>query len=230
MTRCLPRCRSFRSISWWHRPNEAQSPSISSLPKPKNRPDVLRRPIADVRCARTTSRPSRTSCCSASGCSLYGQFVGSGYGRPPSTRCVRSRPGQIASTTLPPGFSGAFEDTFELLLARVSGRLFQLSVTLRNRPAKADQFRAVLDLSPEEITYEQSKKSILLRCPQLAVRAPAGPRPASPQRRRPRSGAEDLRYCRTGTESSEPCPPTTPWPEQALAVSESAVVVAQERP
>ena len=39
---------------------------------------------------------------------------------------------------------------------------FQLCVTLRNRVAKADQFRAVLDYRQRELTYEQSKKSILL--------------------------------------------------------------------
>ena len=44
-----------------------------------------------------------------------------------------------------------------------------LSINLRNRQAKADQFRAVLQYRQSQITSEQQKKNILLRRAQLAV-------------------------------------------------------------
>ncbi len=45
-----------------------------------------------------------------------------------------------------------------------------LNINLRNRQAKADQFRAVLAYRQSQISSEQQKKNILLRRAQLEVR------------------------------------------------------------
>ena len=90
--------------------------------------------------------------------SLYGQFIGAGFGGPLNPDCAL---GPECTTTLPGGFPGALKDTFNYTSPEYQVG-FKLNVTLRNRVAKADQFRAVLDFRQRELSYEQQKKSILL--------------------------------------------------------------------
>jgi outer membrane protein TolC len=90
--------------------------------------------------------------------SLYGKYIGQGFGGLLNPVCAL---GSECTTSFPSGFGGAFENTFNYSSPEYQVG-FQLTVTLRNRLAKADQFRAVLDFRQSEITFEQEKKTILL--------------------------------------------------------------------
>ena len=77
---------------------------------------------------------------------------------------------------------------------------FRLNITLRNRIAKADQFRAVLEYRQKEVTFEQQKKSIRfdVRNAQYALQqaeaqvrgADEGPRPRPEDLQHRAAGAE----------------------------------------
>ncbi len=122
----------------------------------KNRPDVSEDQIA-MQIAQNNLKTIKNELLPK--LSLYGQFIGAGYGGQPNPACALGT--EECTTTLPSGFPGAFEDTFNYSSPEYQVG-FQLNVTLRNRLAKADQFRAVLDYRQKEMTYEQQKKNILL--------------------------------------------------------------------
>ena len=69
-----------------------------------------------------------------------------------------------------------------------------LSINLRNRQAKADQFRAVLQYRQSQITFEQQKKEHPLRRAQLEVCACSRRRPALTPPKGARPGAAHLRH------------------------------------
>lgn len=121
----------------------------------KNRPDVsmdqmaMQNAQASLKSIKNELLPSL---------SIYGQYAGSGFGGPLNPNC---KLGANCSTNLPGGFAGAFENTFNYSSPEYQVG-FKLNVTLRNRIAKADQFRAVLEYRQRELRYEQQKKSIRL--------------------------------------------------------------------
>jgi outer membrane protein TolC len=88
---------------------------------------------------------------------MYGLYAGAGTAGPKNLYCDI---GDECASDLPTSFSSMFANTFNY-----SSPEYQVGVTLqinlRNRQAKADQFRAVLAYRQSQITYEQQKKTIL---------------------------------------------------------------------
>jgi len=88
---------------------------------------------------------------------MYGLYAGAGTAGPKNPYCDL---GAECASDLPTGFPSMFANTFNY-----SSPEYQVGVTLqinlRNRQAKADQFRAVLAYRQSQITYEQQKKTIL---------------------------------------------------------------------
>lgn len=123
----------------------------------KNRPDVAEDQIA-MQIAQNNLRTIKNELLPR--LSLYGQYIGAGFGGQVNPACSPAL-GSLCSTTLPKNFTGAFENTFNYSSPEYQVG-FNLDITLRNRVAKADQFRAVLDYRQREVTYQQQKKSILL--------------------------------------------------------------------
>ncbi|HTA85638.1 MAG TPA: TolC family protein [Silvibacterium sp.] len=187
----------------------------------KNRPDVSEDAIA-MQIAQNNLKTIKNELLPK--LSLYGVFAGNGYGGQPNPVCALGS--EECSTTLPGGFPGAFQDTFNYSSPEYQVG-FQLSVTLRNRVAKADQFRAVLDYRQREVTYEQSKKSILLdvRNSQYALQQAQARVTAALKARDLAQKTFDIakQEQKLGAMSTY----DTLTAEQALAVSESAVAVAQ---
>jgi outer membrane protein TolC len=119
----------------------------------KNRPDVSMDEIAmqtaqiSLQAIKNELLPSLT---------LYGQYAGYGEGGPANGTCAL---GPACASTLPSGFGGALENSFNYTSPEYQVG-FKLNITLRNRIAKADQFRAVLEYRQKELTFEEQKKSI----------------------------------------------------------------------
>lgn len=86
----------------------------------------------------------------------YGLYAGAGTAGPANPYCTL---GAECISNLPTGFPGMFQNIFNY-----SSPEYQVGVTLainlRNRQAKADQFRAVLDYRKSQISLEQQQKNI----------------------------------------------------------------------
>jgi outer membrane protein TolC len=89
---------------------------------------------------------------------MYGLYVGAGTAGPKNPNCDLGT--QECSTTLPTGFPSMFANTFNYSSPEYQVGM-TLSINLRNRQAKADQFRAVLEYRQSQISSEQQKKNIL---------------------------------------------------------------------
>jgi outer membrane protein TolC len=187
----------------------------------KNRPDVSEDQIA-MQIAQNNLKTIRNELLPR--LSLYGIFAGNGYGGQPNPVCALGT--NECSTTLPTGFPGAFQNTFNYSSPEYQVG-FQLNVTLRNRVAKADQFRAVLDYRQKEISYEQQKKTILLdvRNSQYSLQQTQARVTAAEKARDLAQKTFDIskQEQKLGAMSTY----DTLTAEQALAVAESAVAVAQ---
>jgi outer membrane protein TolC len=88
---------------------------------------------------------------------LYGLYAGAGTAGPVNPLCNPST--QDCSTSLPTGFPSMFVNTFNYSSPEYQVGM-TLSINLRNRQAKADQFRAVLQYRQSEISSEQQQKGI----------------------------------------------------------------------
>ncbi len=185
----------------------------------KNRPDVSEDQIA-MEIAQNNLKTIKNELLPS--LSVYGEFIGAGFGGLLNPECKLSD----CSTTLPNGFGGAFQDTFNYSSPEYQVG-FTLNVTLRNRVAKADQFRAVLDYRQRELAYEQQKKSILLdvRNSAYALQQAQARVTAAQKARDLAQKTFDIakQEQKLGAMSTY----DTLTAEQALAVSESALVVAQ---
>jgi outer membrane protein TolC len=155
--------------------------------------------------------------------SVYGQYIGVGYAGELNPACQL---GSECATTLPKDFWGALENTFNYSSPEYQVG-FSLVITLRNRVAKADQFRAVLDYRQKELSYEQQKKNILLdvRNSQYALKQ-AEARVISSQKARDLA-QKTFDIAKKEQELGAMSAYDTLTSEQALAVAESALVVAQ---
>jgi len=89
---------------------------------------------------------------------MYGVYAGAGTAGPANALCNSST--QDCTTTLPTGFPAMFENTFNYSSPEYRVGM-TLSINLRNRQAKADQFRAVLQYRQSQIASEQQQKTIL---------------------------------------------------------------------
>jgi outer membrane protein TolC len=88
---------------------------------------------------------------------MYGLYAGSGTAGPLNPLCNSST--QDCSTNLPTGFPSMFANTFNYSSPEYRVGV-TLSINLRNRQAKADQFRAVLQYRQSQISSEQQQKGI----------------------------------------------------------------------
>ncbi|HTV05425.1 MAG TPA: TolC family protein [Acidobacteriaceae bacterium] len=120
----------------------------------QNRPDVAEDQIA-MENAQASLRSIRNELLPT--LSLYGQYAGAGFGGELNPSC--QLPAGECISSFPTGFGGAFQNTFNYSSPEYQVG-FKLDVTLRNRIAKADQFRAVLDYRQKEVTFEEQKKFI----------------------------------------------------------------------
>ena len=203
-------------------PNAAQPIDQLIAEAEKNRPDVSEDQIA-MQIAQNNLKTIKNELLPR--LSLYGQFIGAGYGGQPNPVCALGT--AECSTTLPPGFPGAFEDTFNYSSPEYQVG-FQLSVTLRNRQAKADQFRAVLDYRQKELSYEQSKKSILLDVRNSAYALQQAQARVTAAQKARDLAQKTFDIARQEQKLGAMSTYDTLTAEQALAVSESALVVAQD--
>jgi outer membrane protein TolC len=135
-------------------PNAGESIDQLIAEAEKNRPDVSMDQIA-MENAQNSLKSIRNELLPS--LSVYGQYAGYGEGGPANPTCSL---GPVFCTTMLPGsFGGAVQNTFNYSYPQYQVG-FKLDITLRNRIAKADQFRAVLEYRQKEVTFEQQKKSI----------------------------------------------------------------------
>lgn len=120
----------------------------------KNRPDVTQDQIA-MEIAQDSLKTIKNSLLPS--LSVYGLFAGSGTGGPANPNCSLG-PDQC-STNLPTDFASTLQNTFNYTAPEYQVG-FQLNIILRNRIAKADQFRAVLEFRQNQLTFETQKKNI----------------------------------------------------------------------
>jgi outer membrane protein TolC len=119
----------------------------------KNRPDVTQDQIgmqvaqANLKAINNELLPSLNA---------YGLFAGYGTGGPLNPHCDL---GTYCTTTLPHNTPGVLEDAFNYSSPEYQVG-FTLNITIRNRIAKADQYRAQLQYRQSQITYEEQKKNI----------------------------------------------------------------------
>jgi outer membrane protein TolC len=91
---------------------------------------------------------------------MIGLYQGNGTAGPKNPNCDVALLGPECTSTLPTGFPGMFANTFNYSSPDYEVAL-SLTINLRNRQVKADQFRAVLQYRQTQISYEQSKKNII---------------------------------------------------------------------
>jgi outer membrane protein TolC len=84
--------------------------------------------------------------------SLYGLYIGTGYAGTPNGAAG-------VGSSAPAGFSGAAENAFNYSSPEYQVG-FQLNVPLRNRIAKADQYRTELEYRQSQVYLEELKKRI----------------------------------------------------------------------
>jgi outer membrane protein TolC len=89
---------------------------------------------------------------------VYGFYDGAGTAGPKNPNCGLGA--QECATTLPTDFPSMFQNTFNYSSPEYQFGM-TLSINLRNRQAKADQFRAVLQYRQSQISSEQQQKNIL---------------------------------------------------------------------
>ena len=204
-------------------PNAAEPIDQLIAEAEKNRPDVSEDQIA-MQIAQNNLKTIKNELLPQ--LSLYGHFYGNGYGGQLNPVCDSQA--TDCSTSLPKGFSGAFQNTFNYSSPEYTVG-FALNITLRNRIAKADQFRAVLDYRQKELTFEQQKKTILLdvRNSQYALQQAQARVTAAQKARDLAQKTFDIskQEQKLGAMSTY----DTLAAEQALAVAESALVVAQNQ-
>lgn len=87
---------------------------------------------------------------------VYALYAGAGTAGPANPYCSL---GAECVTDLPTGFPGMFQNTFNYSSPDYQVGL-TLQINLRNRVAKADQFRAVLQYRQSQISSEEQQKSI----------------------------------------------------------------------
>jgi outer membrane protein TolC len=186
----------------------------------KNRPDVSMDQIA-METAQISLKTIKNELLPS--LSLYGEYAGSAYGGLISPNCGL---GPACATTLPTGIGGALQNTFNYSSPEYQVG-FKLNVTLRNRIAKADQFRAVLEYRQKELTFEEQKKSIRfdVRNSQYALEQAKARVDAAQKSRDLLQRTFDIakQEQKLGAMSSY----ETLSAEHDLAVSESALVTAQ---
>ncbi|HEY1803546.1 MAG TPA: TolC family protein [Terracidiphilus sp.] len=134
-------------------PNASKSIDVLIAEAEKNRPevalyqmqaDVLKQALKDI---NSELLPSLN---------MYGYYAGAGTAGPANPYCTLN---SECATDLPTGFPGMFQNIFNYSSPEYRVGV-TLAINLRNRQAKADQFRAVLQYRQSQITSEQQQKGI----------------------------------------------------------------------
>ncbi len=135
-------------------PNESQTIAQLIDEAMKNRPEV-----AIFRNAAEVQRQSLKDINSEllPQLNLYGYYGGTGAAGPKNPNCSLS-PANCA-TSLPADFASMFVNTFNYSAPQYEVGV-NLTINLRNRIVKADQFRAVLAYRQSQIAQEQQQKSL----------------------------------------------------------------------
>jgi outer membrane protein TolC len=134
-------------------PNASKSIDDLIAEAEKNRPDVTQDQIGmqvaqlNLKAINNELLPSLNA---------YGLFAGYGTGGPLNPHCALA---SECSTSLPSTTLGVLEDAFNYSSPEYQVG-FTLNITIRNRIAKADQYRAQLQYRQSQITYEEQKKNI----------------------------------------------------------------------
>ena len=138
-------------------PNESKSIDDLIAEAQKNRPDVAQDQISmqiaqdNVKVVNNLLLPQLNA---------YGFFSGTGLGGPLNPNCdVADEGTAYCSTTLPSDTPGVLKDAFNYSAPEYQVG-FTLNITIRNRQAKADQFRAQLAFRQSQIAYVQQQKNI----------------------------------------------------------------------
>ncbi len=155
---------------------------------------------------------------------MYGAYPGSG---PPGRQTPFVLSVQSASQPCPLGFTGMFQNLFNYSSPEYQVGI-TLAINLRNRQAKADQFRAVLPYRQSQISFRATAEEHPFRRAQLAIRAAAGSGPRGCRSRRraiwPRTTFDITEQeQKLGAKSSY----DTLVAQHDLAIAESAFVAAQ---
>ena len=119
----------------------------------KNRPDVSEDELA-MQVAQMSLKSIRNELLPT--LNAYGFYEGAGSAGPANPNCSL---GDQCVTNLPAGFGGMFRNTFNYSSPEYQVGM-TLQIPLRNRVAKADQFRASLEYRQKQISFEEQKKSI----------------------------------------------------------------------
>ena len=135
-------------------PNSSKSIADLITEAEKNRPDAAEDELA-MQNAQESLKSIRSSLLPE--LNVYGFYTGAGTAGPPNPNCNLG-PDQCASQ-LPSGFPGMFVNTFNYSSPEYQFGM-NLSIPLRNRQAKADQFRSVLEFRQKQIAFEEQKKTI----------------------------------------------------------------------
>jgi outer membrane protein TolC len=135
-------------------PNATKSIDSLIAQAEKSRPDVAQDEI-DMEKAQANLKSIKSSLLPT--LDVYGVYAGSGTAGPKNPNCSLG-PDQCASD-VPPGFGDMFKNTFNYTAPEYQFGM-TLSINLRNREAKADQFRTVLEYRQKQITFEERKKTI----------------------------------------------------------------------
>jgi len=121
----------------------------------KNRPDVTQDELA-MQIAQASLKSIRSELLPT--LNLYGSYAGAGIAGPANANCNLSPAAECVSG-LPTGFGSMLANTFNYSSPEYQVGM-NLSINLRNRVAKADQFRAALEFRQRQISFEEQKKSI----------------------------------------------------------------------
>lgn len=135
-------------------PNASKSIDDLILEAEKKRPDVTQDELA-MQVAKMSLNSIKSELLPT--LNLYGFYEGAGIAGPKNPNCSLS-PEQCTSN-LPTGFGSMFQNTFNYSSPEYQFGM-NLQINLRNRVAKADQFRAALEYRQRQITFEEQKKSI----------------------------------------------------------------------
>ncbi|MGA2206873.1 MAG: TolC family protein [Terracidiphilus sp.] len=137
-------------------PDDNASKSIDDLiaQAEKNRPDVTQDELA-MQVAEMSLKSIRSELLPT--LNVYGFYAGAGIAGPKNPNCDLGA--AECTSDLPTGFGSMFENTFNYSSPEYQFGM-NLQINLRNRVAKADQFRASLEFRQRQITFEEQKKSI----------------------------------------------------------------------
>jgi outer membrane protein TolC len=135
-------------------PNASKSIDDLIAAAEKNRPDVTQDELA-MQVAEMSLKSIRSELLPS--LNVYGFYAGAGLAGPQNPNCTLSA--AQCTSDLPTGFGSMFQNTFNYSSPEYQFGM-NLSINLRNRVAKADQFRASLEFRQRQITFEEQKKSI----------------------------------------------------------------------